>query len=76
VPNFERRFQAVIIVNFSDSKQSDISKGLHFNLQKVLSQYTKLFLRKKHFSAKKILIIFTLFTLVKVSPFWTGRNFR
>jgi len=44
-----------IIVNFSDLKQSYVAKDLlNINLQKVLTQYTKLFLRRKHFSAKNV----------------------
>jgi len=58
VPNFERRFQTAITVNFSDLKQFDTAKGLYFNLQKVLTQYPKPFLRKKHFSAKNAHFIF------------------
>jgi len=60
MPNFERRFQPVIIVDFSDSKHYDIAKGLYFNFKKVLTQYTKIdAFEKEIFFLQKMLILFT-----------------
>ena len=58
MPNFKRRVHLVIFVNFGDSKQSDIAKGLYYNPQKVLTYYTKQFFCKSSFCAKSLHFIY------------------